>query len=166
MKVVTTRVTSGRIAQENELLMPRYSSIAKRFWKKVNKNGPVPEYAPHLGRCWLWTGATTPASYGLFRVGRRLVYAHRWAYGSIPDGLETDHLCRVRRCVRRSHTELVTHQENVRRGEVGITNRSKMHCPAAHRYDEANTYHYRGGWYCRMCRRERERVRHEKARIT
>lgn len=38
------------------------------------------------------------------------------AHGPVPDGLELDHLCRVRACVREDHLELVTHAENCRRG--------------------------------------------------
>ncbi len=36
-------------------------------------------------------------------------------------------------------------------------NRVKTHCPAGHAYDEANTYRYRGGRYCRACKRLRNR---------
>lgn len=47
--------------------------------------------------------------------------AHRVYYerfvGPVPDGLEPDHLCRVRPCIRPDHLELVTHLENCRRGE-------------------------------------------------
>ena len=26
------------------------------FWSKVDKDGPIPEFRPDLGPCWLWTG--------------------------------------------------------------------------------------------------------------
>jgi len=26
------------------------------LWSRIDKNGPVPEYAPELGPCWLWLG--------------------------------------------------------------------------------------------------------------
>lgn len=43
----------------------------RRFWSKVDKDGPVPERRPDLGPCWLWTGTRRPApyDYGLFTVG-------------------------------------------------------------------------------------------------
>lgn len=74
--------------------------------------------------CWLWTGATSPQGYGRFNAGlredARNVLAHRWSYehhvGPIPDGLDLDHLCRVRHCVNPEHLEPVTRQENVQRG--------------------------------------------------
>ncbi len=31
----------------------------------------------------------------------------------------------------------------------------KKFCPQGHRYDQENTYHYKGGRYCKTCRRER-----------
>ena len=46
--------------------------------------------------------------------------AHRVSYallkGTLVDGLDLDHLCRVRPCVNPDHLEQVTRQVNVRRG--------------------------------------------------
>lgn len=71
--------------------------------------------------CWLWTGTLSMKGYGRFNVtDRNNAAAHRFAYesfvGPIPDGLEIDHLCSVRRCVNPAHLEPVTHAENLRRG--------------------------------------------------
>ena len=97
-------------------------STTERYWIKVDKDGPIPEHRPELGPCHLWTGAQTTLDDGWGRfwpTPGRPVLAHRFAYeleiGPIPDGLEPDHLCRVRLCVRVSHLELVTHRENVLR---------------------------------------------------
>ncbi len=74
--------------------------------------------------CWIWTGYVSWLGYGMVGVAgeRRIVYAHRAYYerehGPIPDGLELDHLCRVRACVNPSHLEAVTHVENCRRGSM------------------------------------------------
>ena len=82
-----------------------------RFWAKVDKTGPVSEYAPILGSCWLWLG-TKSKGYGQFKVNGVAVKAHRFAYellrGPILSGLTLDHLCRVRACVNPSHMEPVT----------------------------------------------------------
>jgi HNH endonuclease len=82
---------------------------AERFWAKVDKTES----------CWLWTGALAKG-YGQFGGTRKQrIQAHRWAYqelvGSIPEGLELDHLCRVRRCVNPAHLEPVTHSVNIMR---------------------------------------------------
>lgn len=67
--------------------------------------------------CWLWSGAMSPEGYG--RLGGRQ-YAHRAVYehlvGEIPLGLQIDHLCRNRRCVRPSHLDVVASRENTLRG--------------------------------------------------
>ena len=109
--------------------------------------------------CWIWQASTTHNGYGQFWVGGRMVKAHRFAYemfvGPIPEGLELDHLCRVRNCVNPAHMEPVTHAENVRRGEsFSAINAGKTHCPHGHAYDAENTYVKPNGWrHCRACQR-------------
>lgn len=96
------------------------ASLDERFWVRVDRSGPVPDHRSDLGPCWLWLGITTPGGYGQIRRGGRTWVTHRWVYelliGPIPAGLDLDHLCRVRRCVRPSHLEPVTRGENLRRG--------------------------------------------------
>ena len=115
----------------------------ERFWKKV---------AVTAGDgCWEWNGYVRPNGYGQF--GRNQA-AHRVAYelgvGPIPQGMELDHLCRNRRCVRPSHLEPVSHPENTRRGGAAV-----KACPQGHPYDEANTYWLKspgtGRRHCRAC---------------
>lgn len=110
--------------------------------------------------CWLWLGAIMPNGYSTFRGG----YGHRFAFESfrfpIPEGLEPDHLCRVRHCVNPFHLEVVTHRENCLRGfGVSGINARKTHCPAGHPYDSENT-HYTpsGGRKCRICQRVKGRI--------
>lgn len=70
--------------------------------------------------CWLWTGTLNIAGYAYrnHRAGSRLVHRRHYeeAYGTVPPGLDLDHLCRVRRCVNPDHLEPVTRSENARRG--------------------------------------------------
>ena len=73
--------------------------------------------------CWEWAGAHTGPGYGKIReggVGSPLLGAPRVIYeickGPIPGGLQLDHLCRNRGCVRPDHLEPVTQSENISRG--------------------------------------------------
>ncbi len=93
----------------------------ERFWPYVDKHGPVPEYCPRLGPCWIWLAGTIPSGYGSFGRGGggNSGVAHRFAYellvGPIPEGLDLDHLCYVTLCVNPTHLDPVTRSENVRR---------------------------------------------------
>jgi uncharacterized protein YcaQ len=115
-----------------------------RFWAKI--------VSTESG-CWIWSASCSRNGYGQLWVDGRLAIAHRFAYermvGPIPEGLEIDHLCRVRRCVNPSHMEPVTHAENMRRAGVAIT-----HCLRGHAYDVENTYVYAGRRSCKECRGE------------
>jgi hypothetical protein len=120
------------------------------------------KYTPEpTSGCWLWTGATTRDGYGNYALGRRFVGAHRVAYllkvGPIPDGMQIDHLCRVRHCVNPAHMEVVTARENVLRGvSFAAVNAAKTRCPKGHEYTEDNIeVTPSGGRRCRRCREAR-----------
>jgi hypothetical protein len=92
--------------------------------------------------CWVWMGALTLNGYGLIGTGNgptrnHLGRAHRIAYelyrGPIPEGMQLDHLCRVRCCANPWHCEIVDGKTNVLRG-VGPTamNAKKTHCKNGH----------------------------------
>ncbi len=121
--------------------------------------------------CWEWTASRTTAGYGQTSVAGKYRMAHRALYellvGPIPNGLQLDHLCRNRGCVRPDHLEPVTQAENLRRGERW--QQRKTHCPQGHEYDEANTYVTPSrptARYCRECNRVTgvERQRRYRAR--
>jgi hypothetical protein len=96
----------------------------KRFWVKVNKNGPMPsavavEIHPEIAgtQCWEWTGfivERTNGSYGRVRLGDEQL-AHRVAWfletGEWPEpcGL---HKCDNGICVRFSHLFEGTEADN------------------------------------------------------
>lgn len=108
--------------------------------------------------CWIWLLYRDKDGYGRYTAGTTRWLAHRWYYeqhvGPIPDGLEIDHLCRVRACVNPEHMEPVTHAENSRRG---IQPGSLLtHCIHGHEFTPENTYARPGGGRdCRTCIRER-----------
>lgn len=135
-------------------------TLAERFWAKVDQDGPVPPDRPDLGPCWLWTAAQDTHGYGVIGIlGTAVDKAHRVAYrllvGPIPDGLELDHLCRVRHCVRPTHLEPVTHAENMRRAAEGgrlLRGETDAH---GHPYDEVDS----AGWRrCSICRKATSRA--------
>lgn len=80
--------------------------------------------------CWLWNGALN-GGYGRPSVDGKHQYAHRLSYeafvGPIPEGMFLDHLCRNRSCINPDHLEIVTLEENIKRGEAGKGPRSESH---------------------------------------
>jgi hypothetical protein len=138
------------------------TALPDHFWAKVDKDGPIPEYRPDLGPCWVWTAALMHFGHGNFannRGERATVLAHKLAYedqhGPVPAGLQLDHLCRVPACVNPAHLEPVTSRENTLRG-VGPSaiNATKERCPQGHEYD----YRYPDGRRaCKTCAREASR---------
>ncbi|MES9554804.1 MULTISPECIES: HNH endonuclease [unclassified Streptomyces] len=134
-------------------------TAAWRYWSKVRFDGPLSLHRQAPGRCWTWTAGLNNRGYGGFKYAGRVIGAHRWSYerllGEIPAGLELDHLCRNRACVRPDHTEPVTHRTNTLRS-TGPTARAARAtaCPRGHAYDAQNTYITPAGWRrCRACRR-------------
>lgn len=128
----------------------------QRFWEKVNKTDT----------CWLWTAAQNGAGYGQLRMTRHSnAYAHRFAYellvGPIPEGMQLDHLCRVRHCCNPDHLEAVTPKVNTNRSTASEANRARhaerTECANGHPFTEANTRidPKRGVRHCRACGRAR-----------
>lgn len=110
--------------------------------------------------CWLWQGYVDRKGYGIVRWDGKSRKAHRVTYesliGPIGDGLQIDHLCRVRNCVNPAHLEAVTMLENIARSIPGNT--LKTHCPKGHEYTPENTYTSKvGKRHCRACSAERYR---------
>lgn len=105
-----------------------------KILEESNGSGPV---GPRDGRlhegihydidangCWLWKLRRDRGGYGRTKVscGGNNGLAHRVSYqqsvGTIPAGLDLDHLCRVRACINPEHLEPVTRQVNVLRGNT------------------------------------------------
>ncbi len=113
---------------------------AERFWDKVAL----------WDDCWIWTGAKTSLGYGHFRINGAMVKAHHFLIPPVPAGLQCDHLCRNRACVKPDHIQFVTPRENTLRGASCIAiNARKTHCPRGHAYDRIDHQGRRG---CRQCR--------------
>lgn len=109
------------------------TNIAKATNSKADRKQGYPQkfLSGHSGRikqkfevseygCWIWKGYLQPNGYGKAFDGKKVRMAHVvvWeaANGPVPDGLDLDHLCRNRACVRPDHLEPVTRAVNLRRG--------------------------------------------------
>lgn len=120
--------------------------------------------------CWEWTAGLNGCGYGKVWWQSRHYLTHRIAYellvGTIPDGLQIDHLCRVRHCCNPEHLEPVTSGENQRRSPfvLRITEYARRrslatHCKHGHEFTPENTRHCRGARVCVTCKRRRDRER-------
>lgn len=93
--------------------------VRGHHWSSRRFNHHEIEDRGHSSPCWIFKGCKNHNGYGRITVGSSKVNAHRVYYehyiGPIPDGLQIDHLCRVRECVNPAHLEPVTPKENVAR---------------------------------------------------
>jgi hypothetical protein len=116
--------------------------------------------------CIQWWGYIDPEGYGRTGMRRRsnATNAHRHVYiecfGPIPDDMVVDHLCRNRSCVNPEHIEVVTREENFRRGIHH--NRTKTECPTC---SGEYTVKASGVRYCSACHARLERGRRAQRKV-
>lgn len=118
--------------------------------------------------CWPWIAAKTNG-YGVVQYRGRLQRAHRVIrtilVGPIPEGLESDHLCRNRACVNPDHAEPVTQAENNLRSESASAKHARQtHCLRGHELSGDNVYlrkrQHKTERFCRACSRIRDAKRY------
>lgn len=108
---------------------------------------------------WIWTAAKDKDGYGRFKWGGKTRRSHQFSYlyyvGEIAEGLQIDHLCRVRACARPDHLEAVTSRTNTLRGKTpAAKNFFATHCVKGHEFSEENTgIRTNGNRYCKFCSR-------------
>lgn len=148
--IVSSTIDPFRFISHNSG-MPKGMTLLERLLRLT-----VPE--PNTG-CWLWMGAVGHKGYGSIWDGSkgRFVRAHRVSYelhvGPIPEGLQIDHLCRVRCCINPNHLEPVTQSVNQIRGLNGVLRTPTSHCPHGHPMTAENTGVSKGRFrYCRACK--------------
>lgn len=123
------------------------------------RRGSNPSLASYIDfdGCWTWTGYTRSDGYGQTKHAGRNVRTHRLIFellvGSIPEGMELDHLCRNTRCCNPDHLEVVTPRENRQRGQRDRD--PKRFCKRGHERVSANVMSWNGG--CRTCRNIQQR---------
>jgi len=120
------------------------------------------------GDCWLAGFGVHTHGYASATRHKRSYSAHRVVYvylrGEIPEGLQLDHLCRVKHCVNPDHLEPVTAQVNVLRSDnAGAKAARRTRCPCGLPYSIARASGYR---ICKSCIARRKREREALARTT
>lgn len=151
-----------KIQFSREITGFKYCSLDCKFWSKIEKTET----------CWLWKAGCDDAGYGRFSNDHPLAHvcAYEMRHGTVPEGLEVDHLCRNRSCVNPDHLEAVTHLENMTRGEVPWRVKQKQtHCPNGHPFTEEDTIflnpqgkkHRR----CRICRKEFDAAKYKRRKL-
>lgn len=69
------------------------------------------------GGCVVWTGNKNNRGYGVVKVGRKKLQAHRFVWeqkhGPIPDGMCVCHKCDNTECVNPDHMFLGSHTQNM-----------------------------------------------------
>jgi hypothetical protein len=113
----------------------------------------------HDSPCWVTDYYRDRGGYVSLRHAGKMRKLHRLTYeavvGSIPEGRQLDHLCRVRECCNPAHLEPVTPRVNSLRG-VGPTaeNAFKTHCVNGHEFTPENTrIRTNGNRRCVTCQR-------------
>lgn len=120
--------------------------------------------------CWAWTGQLR-RGYGTIWIGGRdggNVTLHRYIYVllglTIPEGLQLDHLCRVRECSRPSHLEPVTARVNKIRGMA-----TRTECSLGHKLDGLRKSTYPGSGprrYCKICQARMQREARARKKVS
>lgn len=90
-------------------LPERPSTLAERFWSKVDRGSPA--------SCWEWLGSKSRGYGYIGTPAGKNVPAYRLsynlAYGPILDAMEIDHMCHNPSCVNPAHLRMVTKAENL-----------------------------------------------------
>ncbi len=101
-------------------------SDVNRFTKKVAF--PVSDEG-----CWIWRGAkhSTQRGYGKFRLGGRVMNAHKASYilfnGEVGKGLVIAHQCNNEHCVNPAHLKVETQSQNMKYCVMSGRHNSQRH---------------------------------------
>ena len=162
------------VTSNNYGFPPLEETPYKEFERKMRRNTIINP----MTYCWLYQGHTTNSGHCQIMVDRSQQYIHRISaaiylgYDLLDLGHQINHrddICSSPNCWNPEHLYIGTKAENsqdkVNSGYGVNQNVSKTHCPGGHEYNEVNTYITKiGKRMCRVCHKERERVRQEKIR--
>lgn len=84
--------------------------MVMRFWKLVNKNGPMPTRGAR-GKCWLWTGASNRrylAQHGRSKLKKQATDVAWFLTHGVWPTKRLSNVCNTAACIRPSHLAPVT----------------------------------------------------------
>lgn len=117
--------------------------------------------------CWIYP-TRNESGYGVIGLpgrGGGTAKAHRLAYehvvGPIPEGMDLDHLCRVRACCNPAHLAPVDRSTNNLRG---LRHSRQENCKQGHPLSGENLRQTDRQRVCRTCERQRSRTYQQKKR--
>lgn len=115
-KVKRSRTQRGETGSGEADLKIRESD-RERFWRKVDKNGPMHPTDEKLGKCWIWKAGTISDGYGNFRLNGKPMLSHRLSFilngGIFNNGPFVLHSCHNRRCCSPMHLRSGSNQDNM-----------------------------------------------------
>src|SRR6267142_2156466 len=153
--------------QDDSNRLPVNTDILIRFFSKICTH---PDVWFRGTQCWIWTASRDWKGYAQFGYrwrqwhGRGHQIAFKMFVGTVPEGLQLDHLCRRPSCVNPTHLEPVTSWENSLRGNsIMAIHVRQTHCKYGHEFTPENTYIMsQGGRQCRICRRNQNNDWHHR----
>jgi hypothetical protein len=138
--------------------------------RRVRYASPEPLPTSITTPCVRWKGPHDHDGYGITWLEDRSRVVHRIIYeqarGPIPEGMQIDHLCRTRDCIRLDHLEAVTQAENLLRGNGACArNARKTECKRGHPLSGDNLVPNKyGKRWCRVCHRAHRRAYYRRKR--
>lgn len=120
---VTTTRASARNSEMTSASLCYTSRVQGVLRERITSSDWSEMDLGHSTPCWIWNGrAKNRDGHCSVWIRGKEYSAHRRMYeqevGSIPDGLELDHLCCQPSCIRPEHLEAVTHAVNSRRSSL------------------------------------------------
>src|SRR6516162_1404227 len=119
------------------------NDVPQRYRKRI-------QIDPETG-CWLWMGCKSKRGYVYIGFFGRNFLCHRFIFelliGSVPQGFELHHKCKIRHCVNPDHLDVVTRLQHKTQHHI-------THCKKGHELTPENTFTWKHVRKCRICKSE------------